>query len=236
MDVSPEALDFLRNYVARGEAPTYNTVYGGGKFSDYSDHPGVSKVITSGPNAGKTSSAAGLYQFLQSTWKDEQKRLGLPDFSPRSQDLAAYDLAARTYRAKTGRGLDADLKAKGRDIWDQAGRALSGVWTSLPGGIESFGRGLRDKANTMYAQRQLAQLDPLRNAGAAGPARGAPAAPPPDPLADSFAQAMQAFQKPAAAAKPAVAYATPVADAMAGAMQPRNLILGGASGSFGSGV
>lgn len=73
--------------IAFAEGGTYNKLYGGGTFSDLSKHP--NKKITAG---GYTSTAAGRYQFLYSTWKGIANLLRLPDFSPRSQDLAAIRL------------------------------------------------------------------------------------------------------------------------------------------------
>jgi muramidase (phage lysozyme) len=103
-------------------------------FSDFSQHPNSPDQIVRGPNAGKWSSAAGKYQFIKGTWDDEQKRLGLKDFSPESQDRAAWDLAQRTYKEKTGGDLTGALR-KG-DV-GSVGPALHGQWTSLPGGIEA---------------------------------------------------------------------------------------------------
>jgi muramidase (phage lysozyme) len=121
------------DYIAKSESPGYNYMYGGGRFEELNDHPRRNIPIQSGPNVGRTSSAAGRYQFLQGTWDEQAKKLGLTDFSPESQDAAAWDLASTTYRTKTGRDLLTDVKAGNtRDI----GPALSGVWTSLPGGIE----------------------------------------------------------------------------------------------------
>jgi hypothetical protein len=42
-------------------------------------------------------------------WEEARLALGLPDFSPASQDRAAWWLAARTYENATGRNLQADL-------------------------------------------------------------------------------------------------------------------------------
>jgi muramidase (phage lysozyme) len=123
----------LLDTIAGTEAQSYNLIYGGQRFTSYADHPRVAVPITSGPNAGKTSSAAGRYQFLGSTWDTQKAKLGLKDFSPRSQDIAAWDLAQSTYKDKTGRELLADLKA---GKLDEVGAALHGQWTSLPGGIE----------------------------------------------------------------------------------------------------
>lgn len=68
----------------------YTTLFGGGQFSDMSRHPNV-KVTRN----GYTSTAAGAYQILYSTWLEAQAALGLPDFSPASQDIAACWLIKR---------------------------------------------------------------------------------------------------------------------------------------------
>jgi len=114
----------------------YNVIYGGGKFDDFSRHPGKAVHIQTGPNAGRTSSAAGKYQFLGSTWDDQAKKLGLPDFSPANQDKAAWNLAAETYQAKTGQSLDDALQSGDPETIASVGKVLNPIWTSLPGGIE----------------------------------------------------------------------------------------------------
>lgn len=113
-------------------AGRYNVVYGGQRFSDYSKHPGINVPIQSGPNVGKTSSAAGKYQFIKPTWNTYQQKLGLKDFSPASQDQAAWALARDTY----GPNLDAVLQSGDPKAIAGVGKALRGQWTSLPGGIE----------------------------------------------------------------------------------------------------
>lgn len=73
----------------------YRTLYGGGLFTDYSDHP--RQAITR-PLGGRniTSTAAGAYQALASTWDETARIMGLTDFSPAMQDLFALGrLAAR---------------------------------------------------------------------------------------------------------------------------------------------
>ncbi|MGE0281209.1 MAG: glycoside hydrolase family protein [Rhizobiaceae bacterium] len=114
----------------------YDIVYGGGRFDDFSDHPRRAIPITSGPNKGKTSSAAGKYQFLGSTWDQYRDKLGLKDFSPGSQDRAAWELASDTYRNSTGGDLDEVLQSGDPQAIANVGKVLNGVWTSLPGGIE----------------------------------------------------------------------------------------------------
>lgn len=142
----PEALALL-DTIAGTESPGYNVIYGGRTFGNYADHPGVSVPIKSGVNAGKTSSAAGRYQFLGSTWDS----LGLPNFSPPMQDFGAWKLAQRDYKAKTGGNLLSDLR---RGDIGQIGKVLSSTWTSLPGGIEAGTN--RSRFGNAY-QRNLGQ-------------------------------------------------------------------------------
>ncbi len=134
----PQAYKLL-NTIAGTESPGYDVMYGGKRFTGFADHPRVAVPIGTGPNAGRTSSAAGRYQFLASTWDQQAKKLGLKDFSPANQDVAAWDLAKSAYSRNTGRDLERDLLDP-----SQLGRiatSLSGTWTSLPGGIEQAGGG-----------------------------------------------------------------------------------------------
>jgi muramidase (phage lysozyme) len=178
--VTPTQKAFL-NSVAAGESPDYNTMYGGGRFEEMRDHPRQNIPIRLGPNAGKTSSAAGRYQFLGSTWDEAKNALNLPDFSPESQDAAATWLAERDYAKRT----------KGRNLWDDLegakgdpsklnfiGGALSNTWTSLPGGIErngaTAGFGPRLASELSSQSRQPMQILP----DAAQPQRASPQAQP----------------------------------------------------------
>jgi muramidase (phage lysozyme) len=74
------------------------------------------------------SHAAGRYQFEPATWADTAARLGLPDFTPASQDAAAWDLAMRVYHSRAKRNLSNDLVA-GKLGWVVS--ALHGTWPSL---------------------------------------------------------------------------------------------------------
>lgn len=108
--------------IASGEATSYNELYGGGSFNSMIDHPRVR--VRLGPDSYTT--AAGLYQMLAPTWDAEAKKLGLTNFSPASQDAAAWDLAKTTYEKQTGRDLVGDA-AQGKVDWS----ALAGQWPSL---------------------------------------------------------------------------------------------------------
>lgn len=128
----PEATALLGT-IAGTEAQGYNVLYGGGRFSNFTDHPRQAIPIVSGPNQGKTSSAAGRYQMLADTWDEAAEAVGAKDFSPANQDKAAWWLAQRDYKARTGRDLLADLRS---GDMSRVPAALAATWTSLPGGIE----------------------------------------------------------------------------------------------------
>jgi muramidase (phage lysozyme) len=140
----------LLDVIAGTEAPDYNTLYGGRKISDLSKHPGIHVPIKKGPNAGDTSSAFGRYQFEKATWDEVSKELGLEDMSPHNQDLGALHYAAKIYKAKTGRDVSEDWASGDPEMQHNVLRNLSGVWTSLPGGIEQ---------NPIYGKQRLAQPD-----------------------------------------------------------------------------
>ncbi|WP_152044493.1 glycoside hydrolase family 24 protein [Aureimonas psammosilenae] len=167
--LQPFQTAFLDTLAGPESAGAYNVKYGGDTFSDFSDHPRQDIPIQSGPNLGKTSSAAGRYQFLGSTWDDEAKKLGLSDFSPANQDRAAWSLASDTYRKKTGNDLSVVLQSGDPDAIAGVGPALKDVWTSLPGGIE---QGTNTDAFTSAYQGALSRSGSARAIQAAAPAQG----------------------------------------------------------------
>lgn len=111
-------------HLRQSEGANYNTLYGGGTFNSYAAHPNIGFV---GPD-GRPTHAAGGYQFQPATWQQQKEKLGLKDFSPQSQDTAAWDLAQQTYKQNTGRDISADAAA-GKVNWG----ALGDQWASLKG-------------------------------------------------------------------------------------------------------
>ena len=113
----------------------YSTLYAYSSWPafDYTDHPsnrgwpGVKLPDAlckgAGLNPGCVTTAAGAYQFLSSTWNALARKLGLPDFSPASQDAAAIELIRE-------KGALDDVYA-GR--FTQAVQKISKVWASMPG-------------------------------------------------------------------------------------------------------
>ena len=111
--------------IAMAEGTTehgYNTMFGGGRIDDLSDHPRKKLPFTQTDGKRNYSSAAGKYQFLEGTWDDAANQLGLSDFSPANQDAAAVFLIDRA------NALDSILNG---DV-DAAIDKLGAVWASLP--------------------------------------------------------------------------------------------------------
>lgn len=100
----------------------YTILYGGRHFSDFSEHPNVGIPINLPGYEGKHSTAAGAYQFIHSTWQRLASKLGLPDFTPASQDAAAVELLAEI----------GALSYVEQGDFDQAMRIASSQWASLP--------------------------------------------------------------------------------------------------------
>lgn len=100
----------------------YNTMFGGEQFGDLSDHPRVMKPFRQTDGTMNQTSAAGRYQFTQTSWDEASQALGLTDFSPRSQDMAALWLIQRA--GQLDNVLSGDFMT--------ATNHLGGVWASLP--------------------------------------------------------------------------------------------------------
>lgn len=113
----------------------YRTLFGGGLFSGYADHPRIAKQFTDQAGRRLWTSAAGAYQMMAvsqiptggatriDTWDRLKRRLGLTDFAPASQDAAAIELireAGALYDVRAGRFADAISKVRK-------------TWASLPG-------------------------------------------------------------------------------------------------------
>lgn len=136
------ALAMIRRF--EGGPEGYNALFGGRgyRFEDFSDHP--RRIVTVMGRDGRgnprqySSPAAGAYQIMaaapdpatgamrftrEDTWGDIQRALSLPDFSPRSQDIAATWLIKR-------RGALADFVAGNFAV---AINKIRREWASLPG-------------------------------------------------------------------------------------------------------
>lgn len=108
----------------------YRTMFGGDLFTSWADHPRTPHRF-----GNLWTTAAGAFQFMAvsplpgggttrvDTWDRIRARLGLPDFSPASQDAAAVELIREA-------GALADVQA-GR--FDSAVSKVRRIWASLPG-------------------------------------------------------------------------------------------------------
>lgn len=107
---------------AEGTNERYDLTFAFRTFTSFRDHPRM--VICAG---GYCSSAAGRYQFLDSTWDETRRAVGLRDFSPPSQDRGAV------YRMESFRGLREHGRALSRSAFERAIYKINREWASLPG-------------------------------------------------------------------------------------------------------
>jgi len=126
----------IRKAEGTAGANGYRTLFGGRLFEGWADHPRLAQRFTDKAGRQLWTSAAGAYQFMAvspvpgsasstkvNTWDRIAARLGLPDFSPESQDAAAVELIREA-------GALGDVEA-GR--FDQAVGKVRRIWASLPG-------------------------------------------------------------------------------------------------------
>ncbi|WP_151738254.1 glycoside hydrolase family 104 protein [Acinetobacter junii] len=137
----PNVRKFL-NFIAQAEGVKhgYNTMFGNERFQSLGAHPNVRKAFKQTDGRTNYTTAAGRYQFLNSTWNNLAKRYGFRDFSPQAQDLGAIALIA-------GRGaLDDVLKGN----WQAAIQKTGKEWASLPSSTYKQG-----KRSWGFANKQL---------------------------------------------------------------------------------
>lgn len=100
----------------------YKTLYGGGLFHDFSDHPRL--VIKRKHKSRKlNSSAAGRYQILAKSWDRIARKFDIKDFSPVNQDRAALALIKQS----------GALKYVVSGDFENAIKRVKYLWASLPG-------------------------------------------------------------------------------------------------------
>ena len=107
-------LAYRMRFGGLGQAPKY--------FDSFADHPRIFEPTT----GGRKSSAAGAPQVTATTWDEERRKYGWPDFSPPCQD--ELFVARLIYR----KALDAVIAGE----FERACFLCGNEWTSLPGGPE----------------------------------------------------------------------------------------------------
>lgn len=158
-------------YTGQGGNP-YATAFGGGQLPDLRQHPKTLHSFTQTDGTPNKTSAAGAYQFLGSTWDDVSGKLGLPDFGPQSQDLAALELMRR----------NGSLPHVLAGNFDQAVKKDGKTWASLPSSPYA-----QPKRSQGFVERALNAVVP--SAGAADlPTQAGPDA------RGAFEQAMQQYR------------------------------------------
>lgn len=94
----------------------YKVMFTGKTFDSFASHP---NIVNKG--GGYSSTAAGAFQFLYKTWSSHARVLGLEDFGPQNQRIAALYEG----RAAIAHILNCE--------WEQAIKSVNTKWASLPG-------------------------------------------------------------------------------------------------------
>lgn len=119
----------------------YGLLYGGTHTDNLSSHPDRCILITSGPNTGNCTTAAGRYQFITTTWLEKAENYHPHpsrfllwksySFEPEFQDTVVY----RWLNDPQAWGVDLSQLLRAGKI-NEVLKTLSGTWTSLGYGIE----------------------------------------------------------------------------------------------------
>lgn len=147
------------------DAEPYTLLYGGDRVWSLSRHPERCVPIVSGPNIGNCTTAAGRYQFINTTWDRMAKRYHpgtsgflfwkYYSFEPEYQDTVVY----RWLSDRKAWGVDISAQLRKGEL-NQVLRLLSPTWTSL-------GYGIEDNAMTGYLPRIYQRMleEELKKAG-----------------------------------------------------------------------
>ena len=145
-------LNTVRYAEGTDKATGYQTLFGGGLFDSFEKHPDT--VVDGGRYK---SAAAGAYQFMPDTYAGVSQSLGLEDFSPVNQDVAALALI-------DSRGaLDPFL---GGEKFGRVINMLAPEWASLPteAGSSYYGQPVKTISDLYgYYQGQKGSLNQPTN-------------------------------------------------------------------------
>jgi muramidase (phage lysozyme) len=124
------------------DSKPYNLLYGGTYVFNLSHHPNRCITIVTGPNLGNCSTAAGRYQFINTTWAEKAQKYHPKlakilwwksySFEPEYQDL----VVSAWLSDSQAWGVDIPQLLRQGKI-NEVLRLLSGTWTSLGYGIET---------------------------------------------------------------------------------------------------
>ena len=154
----------FRDLIAASEGGSYNRLFGFDNqgrpryFSDFSKFPDSPAKYQKADGTIGESNDAGRYQINIKTYNRLAKRLGITDFSPRSQDIIANAIILKN--SKASKALqDGDIGA--------AISAMNKVWVSLPGGPSGVGHRsmqfLQNTYNNIRARRGAAPVQLASN-------------------------------------------------------------------------
>lgn len=128
-NLPPQAAGILSAIAKRESGGKYDIRYDGGagaKITSFVDHP---RIFSPTPD-GQKSSAAGKYQFIDSTWDAAAAGAGVKDFSPESQDAAAWYWAQKTY-ADFSAHRKSLTQAIAEEDWGSIRKALGSQWEGV---------------------------------------------------------------------------------------------------------
>lgn len=161
-DLPPVAAGILAVIAKRESGGRYDIQYDGGsgsRIGSFVDHPRTYTTITSGPNKGKKSSASGRYQFIESTWDAAARGAGVSDFSPASQDAAAWYWAQKTFAEHTA-GQKTLSQAVADGDWSTIKEALGSQWEGVKHMSEAEMAEAFAANSGVYSDISLVQNDP----------------------------------------------------------------------------